>query len=141
MFHAGGSTAPGRDRGYGAVGGGSAVTRASLARIRTGDPGEQVEGLAEICDELAVCNEESLLAFPLDTAVPLLVRPCAWICILLCVCVWVEGVWGGRCARADTRVINLDGGFPFFSGERPRQPSWPVQDPLPEEHGHPGLQT
>lgn len=69
VFHTGASSAA----GGGAYHPGNARVRAALGQLRSHDAGEQLAGLAELCEYLAVSTEESLLTFPVDTAVPLLV--------------------------------------------------------------------
>lgn len=59
---------------HSASGGQGARVRAALGQIRSPDPSEQLAGLTDLCDYLSVSTEESLLSFPSDTAVPLLVR-------------------------------------------------------------------
>ncbi|KAK2079957.1 hypothetical protein QBZ16_002352 [Prototheca wickerhamii] len=56
------------------IGGGGGRVRVALGQIRSVDPGERLGGLLDLCDFLSVSTEESLLSFPSDTAVPLLIR-------------------------------------------------------------------
>ncbi|KAL6784704.1 hypothetical protein ACKKBF_B02870 [Auxenochlorella protothecoides x Auxenochlorella symbiontica] len=70
VFHTGASSAA----GGGAYHPGNARVRAALGQLRSHDAGEQLAGLAELCEYLAVSTEESLLTFPVDTAVPLLIK-------------------------------------------------------------------
>ena len=54
-------------------GGGGSRVKSILAMLGEDDEGQQLTGLTELCEYLAVATEETMVTFPIDQAVPLLI--------------------------------------------------------------------
>ena len=65
----------GLDDPYMSMGGaGPSRIKSIIALLREDDEGQQLTGLTELCEYLAVATEETMISFPIDQIVPLLVR-------------------------------------------------------------------
>lgn len=56
------------------IGGGGARIKSILAMLRDEDEGQYLTGLTELCEYLAVATEETMVSFPMDQTVPILIN-------------------------------------------------------------------
>ena len=59
---------------HGSFLGGSSRARAFLPMLRSQDSGDQITGLTELCEHISVSSEDSMMSFPLEQVVPLLIQ-------------------------------------------------------------------
>jgi E3 ubiquitin-protein ligase TRIP12 len=60
--------------GMAGMGGGGGRIKSILAMLREEDEGQHLTGLNELCEYLAVATEETMVSFPIDQTVPILIN-------------------------------------------------------------------